>query len=66
MHHTQTMKLLEKKTSVREKKEMERDKLEFREKRGKEKNNGHAAGTFKEPKMFGVLLYIPSCCFVLF
>ena len=37
MHHTQTMKLLEKKTSVKEKKEMEWDKLEFREKRGKEK-----------------------------
>ena len=31
------MKLLEKKTSVKEKKEMEWDKLEFREKRGKEK-----------------------------
>ena len=61
------MKFLEKKTSVREKKEMERDKLEERE--GKKKNNGHAAGTFKEtnkPKMFGVLLYTPSCCFVLF
>ena len=61
------MKLLEKKTSVKEKKEMDWGKLWFIEKRGKEKNNnGHAAGTFKETSQRCLGSYCKSPAAVLF